>query len=404
MAQEGNSNTMDSIHRRSFLVTSASLTSLPWLAGASGSRWQADRRRCSDLGIKIGHLATGDKNAIVDIDSLSVGHRTVSEDDNIRTGVSVILPHDGNLFKEKVPAGFVSGNGFGKFVGTTQLMELGCIETPIALTNTLSTFTVADALIKSSLRQKGNESVRSVNPIVGECNDGYLNDIRGQHVATEHLFDALQAASPEEVGEGCLGAGTGTQCLGWKGGIGTASRKLPESVGDFQLGVLVQTNFGGSLTVAGVPVGAMLNKAYLQSDTIRSTKQTEDEKGSCVVVVATDAPLDSRQLTRVARRALFGLAAVGSPMTHGSGDYVIAFSTHPDVRRSTSSRRFRTSRTLVDERLSPLFQAARDATEEAVLNSMFMATTTIGRDGNRSEAIDLDVVLRCCRERNLPLR
>lgn len=314
----------------------------------------------------------------------------------MRTGVTAILPHDGNVFQQKVPAAIVIGNGFGKFVGISQIQELGVLETPIALTNTLSTFMVADAVVKYTLRQKGNEDVRSVNPVVGECNDGSLNNIRLQKVTAQHVENAIRAAKSGPVPEGSVGAGTGTRCLGWKGGIGTSSRVTPETAGGYKVGVLVQTNFGGILTIAGAPVGKELGRYFLKREVDADSSR---ERGSCIVVVATDAPMDARQLERLAKRALLGLAAVGSPMTHGSGDYVLAFSTHKDVRVAYSTREKQETKPILrDERLSAYFQAVKEATEEAVVNSLFQATTVTGFKGNTSEALPLERVLDVCRK------
>jgi D-aminopeptidase len=351
---------------------------------------QNTRPRARDLGIVIGVLPPGKLNAITDVAGVRVGHRSIISGNEVRTGVTAILPHGGNLFQSKVPAALYVANGFGKFVGSTQIQELGVIETPILLTNTLSTFAAADALVVWSLRQQGNENVQSVNPVIGECNDGYLNDIRGRHVRADDVDQALQDAKPGAVAEGSVGAGVGTRCLGWKGGIGTASRKLPQSLGGYTAGALVQTNFDGLLTIAGAPVGRELGRFYLK-DVV--------EHGSCIVIVATDAPLDARQLNRLAKRAALGLAAVGSPITHGSGDYVLAFSTPEQVRKSfVSDQPVETTQLLRDDRLSPLFQAVREATEEAVVNSLLKATTVTGRQGHRVEAIDPDEVVRVCRK------
>jgi D-aminopeptidase len=351
------------------------------------------RPRARDLGIKIGVLPTGEKNAITDVAGIRVGHRSLVQGDNVRTGVTAILPHEGNLFQSKVPAALYVANGFGKFVGSTQIQELGVLETPILLTNTLSTFAVADSLVAWTLRQSGNENVQSVNPVVGECNDGYLNDIRGQHVRTDDVLQAINAAQSGPVPEGCVGAGVGTRCLGWKGGIGTASRVLPKALGKYTLGVLAQTNFDGLLTIDGAPVGQELGRYYLK-DVVGN-----QEHGSCIVVVATDAPLDARQLGRLAKRATLGLAAVGSPITHGSGDYVLAISTDASLRQAfTGNQAVETVPSLRDDRLSPLFQAVREATEEAVINSILQATTTTGRDGHVVEAINPDDVVRVCRK------
>jgi len=358
-------------------------------SGATSGR----RPRARDLGITIGILPPGELNAITDVSGVSVGHRSIIKGSDVRTGVTAVLPHGSNVFQNKVPAAVHVANGFGKFVGTTQIQELGVLETPIILTNTLSTFAAADAVVAWSLLQKGNEDVRSVNPVVGECNDGYLNDIRGQHVRADDTLQALGDAKPGAVEEGCVGAGVGTRCLGWKGGIGTSSRKLPQSLGSYTVGVLVQTNFDGLLTIDGAAVGQELGRYYLK-DAVGV-----QEHGSCIVIVATDAPLDARQLNRLATRATLGLAAVGSPITHGSGDYVLAFSTNESVRqRFASAEAVEKIAVLRDDRLSPLFQAVREATEEAVVNSLLKATTTTGRDGHTVEAIDPDEVVRVCRK------
>lgn len=343
----------------------------------------SSRPRLRDLGVSIGVLETGKTNSLTDVPGVQVGHHTMIQGDGIRTGVTAIKPHPGNVFLEKVPAGFHVANGFGKFVGATQVTELGVLETPILLTNTLSTFAVADALVQVTLDAPGCEAVRSVNPVVGECNDGYLNDIRRRVVGREQVLAALEKANSEPVSEGCVGAGTGVRCMGWKGGIGSASRVLPESLGGFTVGVLVQTNFGGSLTVDGVPVGRELDRFYLK-DAV-----TLQEHGSCIIVIATNAPLDARRLERLAKRAPLGLAAVGSPITHGSGDYVLAFSTDRSLRSSYQSREaIEEVRLLRDDQISPLFQAVKDATEEAVINSLLQASTTTGFRGNTVEAID----------------
>jgi len=351
------------------------------------------RPRARDIGIVVGVLPPGPLNAITDVTGVRVGHRTIVEGENIRTGVTAVLPHPGNVFREKVPAAIVVGNGFGKLVGSTQVEELGTLETPVVLTNTLSTFAAADALVNYMLKLEGNENVRSVNPVVAETNDGYLNDIRAQRVRREDVLAAIAAAEGGPVVEGSVGAGTGTRCLGWKGGIGTASRRLPASHGGYTVGVLAQTNFGGILTVNGAPVGRQLGRYYLRD----LAGERESEGGSCILVVATDAPLDARQLKRLAKRALLGLAAVGSPMTHGSGDYVIAFSTAETLRVAHQPSQKTDTRTLLrDENLSPLFQATREATEEAILNSLLKATTVTGFRGHTSEAIPVDRLIEIC--------
>ena len=352
------------------------------------------RPRARQIGITVGILPTGPLNAITDVAGVLVGHHTLRRGEDVRTGVTAILPHGGNLFQEKVPGAIVVGNGFGKLVGTSQVGELGVLETPIVLTNTLSVFTAANAVVDYTLSQQGNEEVRSVNPVVGETNDGYLNDIRARQVRCEHVLAAICAAGGGAVDEGAVGAGTGTRCFGFKGGIGTASRRLPEAAGGYTVGVLVQSNFNGVLCVAGAPVGKELGSYYLKDLVDAETP----DGGSCMIVVATDAPLEARQLRRLATRALLGLGAAGSPMSHSSGDYVIAFSTDERLRVPHTERRRERSQTVLREAaLSPLFQAVREATEEAVLNSLLRATTTTGFRGRTVEAVPIDRVVEICR-------
>lgn len=354
---------------------------------------EGERPRLRDLGVTIGVLPVGATNSLTDVKGVQVGHQTIVRGDSVRTGVTAIIPHTGNVFLRKPPAAIHVANGFGKFVGSTQIVELGVIETPIILTNTLSTFAAADALVGWSLQLPGCESVRSVNPVVGECNDGFLNDIRKRQVSAADVEAALSNAHGGPVEEGCIGAGTGVRCMGWKGGIGSSSRKLPSSLGGYTVGVLVQTNFGGSLTVAGAPVGKELGRYYLKDEV-----QTQ-EHGSCIVVIATDAPLDGRRLQRLARRAPLGLAAAGSPISHGSGDYVLAFSTDSRLLSAYQSDSAKEQVELLrDDRLSPLFQAVRDATEEAVINSMLQAVTTHGFRGRTVEAISPQLVAEICRK------
>lgn len=369
------------------------LIGLPWTTEAMQPSEALNRPRARDIELTIGILPPGPLNAITDVEGVRVGHRTLIEGDGIRTGVTAILPHGGNIFREKVPAAIEVGNGFGKLVGYTQVQELGVIETPIVLTNTLSVFTAADALAAYVLGLPANEDVVSVNPIAAETNDGFLNDIRARRVRTEDVRSAIESAKSGTVEEGSVGAGTGTRCLGWKGGIGTASRKLPHEMGSHVVGVLVQANFNGILTMNGAPVGREMGRYYLREE-LEHTRP--DEGGSCVIVVATDAPLDARQLQRLAKRALLGLAAVGSPMTHGSGDYVIAFSTAPQLRATAASTP-RNREVLPDDSLSPLFQAVREATEEAIINSLLRATTVTGHQGHTVEAIPIDRVIEICR-------
>ncbi|MEL6192600.1 MAG: P1 family peptidase [Bacteroidota bacterium] len=326
-------------------------------------------QRPYELGIDIGVLDRGELNAITDVAGVHVGHTTIIKGDSIRTGVTAILPHQGNIFQEKVTAAIYLGNGFGKLAGYSQVAELGNLETPIILTNTLSVPTAADALIDFTFTHEENSQVRSVNPVVGETNDGRLNDIRGRHVSKEDVFNAIQAAASGEVVEGSVGAGTGTICFGFKGGIGTSSRKLPEKLGGYTVGVLVQSNFGGVLQIDGVPVGEELSQyAFRQSI-------EENGDGSCMIVVATDAPLGSRNLKRLAKRAMLGLGKTGGIASNGSGDYVIAFSTHPSSRVSYQVQEPITQLSrLRNEAMSPLFLAVIEATEEAIINSLFAAT------------------------------
>lgn len=346
-----------------------------------------ERPRLREFGIETGVIPPGKLNAITDVDGVKVGHVTLIQGQDIRTGVTAVLPHSGNLYQEKVPAAIYVANGYGKLMGYTQVEELGNIETPIILTNTLSVPTAANALITYTLVLPGNERVGSVNVVVGETNDGYLNDIRGRHVKEEHVIEAIKKSFSGPVEEGSVGAGTGTICFGFKGGIGTASRKLPESRGGYTVGVLVQTNHGGVLQINGIPVGKRLGR-YPMGDEL-----AEIPEGSCMIVCATDAPLDSRNLKRLAKRALLGIARTGGYYSNGSGDYCIAFSTAQELRiphRPEESTQ--TIAVLNNDRLSPLFLAAAEAAEEAILNSMFKSSAMEGRDGHRVEALPLDRV------------
>jgi D-aminopeptidase len=347
------------------------------------------RPRAREAGITFGILAPGPLNAITDVAGVKVGQVTLIEGANVRTGVTAILPHGGNIYQDKVPAGFAVGNAYGKFMGSTQVKELGEIETPIVLTNTLNVPEAAAGVIQWTLKQPGNEEVRSVNAIVGETNDGYLNDIRGRHVTPAHAIAAIEGARKGPVQEGAVGAGTGTVAFDWKGGIGTSSRRLPNSLGGWTVGVLVQTNFGGVLQVAGVPVGQALGRYFLKTELDKTNAD-----GSVIIVLATDAPLSDRNLDRLARRAFLGIARTGSPMTNGSGDYAIAFSTNTQVRR-TPERRAHPSPIvdLPNESMSPLFEAAVEATEEAVINSLFAATTT-DSNGHHVDALPIDQVVK----------
>jgi D-aminopeptidase len=350
------------------------------------------RPRARDLGLKIGIIPTGPQNAITDVPGVLVGHTTIIRGDNIRTGVTAILPHNGNLFKEKVPGAVYVGNGFGKLAGSTQVNELGEIETPILLTSTLSVPRVADFLMDYMLALPGNEGVQSINPLVAETNDGFLNDIRSRPIARDDVFNAIKNATSGSVGEGTVGAGTGTSAFGWKGGIGTASRKLPTSLGGYTLGVLVQSNFGGVLAIEGVPMGEELGKYYLKdalSKTVSPTGGSDKADGSIIIVIATDAPLDHRQLRRLAERSMAGLARTGSSMTNGSGDYAIAFSTK---NRINATELLRNLQIAGNDAMSPLFQAVIEATEEAILNSLFRATSVTGKEKHSVEAIPIDRV------------
>jgi D-aminopeptidase len=353
------------------------------------------RKRARDLGIRIGVLPAGQLNAITDVAGVRVGHVTLSRGESIRTGVTAIIPGDGNLFQQKFAAAVYVGNGYGKLGGGTQIEELGQIETPIVLTNTLGVAAAIEAVVEYTLSADGNESVRSVNAVVGETNDGWLNDIRGRHVSKDDVLAAIHEARGGAVEEGCVGAGTGTVCFGFKGGIGTASRTLPASLGGYTVGALVQTNFGGVLQIDGVPVGKALGKFTF------SDKLPADVDGSCMMIVATDAPIDARNLKRLAKRAFMGLAKTGGIAAQGSGDYVIAFSTHPSMRiPHRPSARVRTVELLHDEYVSPLFMAAIESTDEAIVNSLLMAETTTGIDGHRAEALPIDRLTDLLRTHN----
>ncbi|MCG3121068.1 MAG: Beta-peptidyl aminopeptidase BapA [bacterium] len=357
---------------------------------------QNGRRRARAFGVEIGILKPGPNNAITDVSGVLVGQTTLRRGDSVRTGVTAILPHAGNLFQEKVPASIFVGNGFGKLLGVTQIEELGNLESPILLTNTLNVPRVADALIDYMLALPGNEAVRSVNVVVGETNDGFLNDIRGRHVGREEIWAALQDAKSGAVAEGCAGAGTGTICFNWKGGIGTSSRLLPNSAGNYTVGVLVQTNFGGVLTINGAPVGRELGQFAMHEALPYSSGD-----GSCMIIVATDAPLEARNLKRLAARAMLGLARTGGYASNGSGDYVIAFSTATENRVSHQpGTRVQNQLALVNDETSPLFLAAVEATEEAIINSLFMATTTRGFAGHVVEALPLERTLQILKKYN----
>ncbi len=382
----------------------------PLLAAAALGQ-DSVRPRARDVGLSPGVLPTGPENAITDVPGVLVGQTTVIEGDSVRTGVTAILPHGGNIFQQKVPGAVHIGNAFGKLAGSTQVVELGTIETPVVLTNTLSVWDAARAVVTWVLGLPGNEGVRSVNPLVGETNDGYLNDIRGLHVTEEHVHDAIRGASSGPVEEGAVGAGTGTSAFGWKGGIGTSSRRLPASLGGYTVGALVQSNYGGVLTMDGLPVGEELGRFYLR-DQVRGDGGSagggaggadfeENPDGSIMMVLATDAPVRSPGLTRLAKRAMLGLARTGATSSHGSGDFVIAFSSAESLRSGfRSDSPLESGGVLRGDRLSPLFQAAIEATEEAVYNSMLRAVTVTGRDGNTREALPLEALLEVGRKYN----
>jgi D-aminopeptidase len=395
---------------------------------------QNQRPRAREAGVRVGVLPAGARNAITDVAGVRVGHTTIVRGDSIRTGVTAILPHGSNLFREKVPGAVYVGNGFGKLAGSTQVEELGEIETPILLTSTLSVPRVADALVEYMITLPGNEDVRSVNPLVGETNDGTLNDIRSRPVGRDDVFAAIKNAREGAVEEGAVGAGTGTIAFGFKGGIGTSSRKLPPSLGGYTVGVLVQTNFGGVLAINGAPVGRELGKYYLKEELERANANTragvgsrrgrgvtdaqgerrvfgeslvtdaqDSADGSCMIVIATDAPVDARNLKRMAKRAMMGLARTGAAGSNGSGDYAIAFSTATELRirppKSDELYRPRDARLLSNDAMSPLFLAVIEATEESIYNSLFRAQTTTG-NGRTVEALPLERTLEILRKYN----
>ncbi|MCI0351618.1 MAG: P1 family peptidase [Acidobacteriales bacterium] len=370
---------------------------------------QSIRPRARDLGVAPGILSPGPLNAITDVAGVKVGHTTIIRGDDVRTGVTTVLPHSGNLFREKVPGAVFIGNAFGKLAGSTQVNELGEIETPIVLTSTLAVPRAADAVLDYMLSLTGNEDVLSVNPLVGETNDGYLNDIRGRHITRDDVVAAIRNAKNGAVEEGSVGAGTGTVAFGYKGGIGTSSRKLPASLGGYTVGVLVQTNFGGVLTINGAPVGRELGRYYLKEELqerptrTRPARPEDRADGSVMIVVATDAPLDHRNLDRLAARAMMGLARTGSSGSNGSGDYVIAFSTSPSlrIRRPRDTKLPLASRVevLSNDATSPLFEAVIEATEEAIYNSVFRATSVTGQ-GHSVEALPIDRTVEILKKYN----
>jgi len=351
------------------------------------------QERARELGVTPGVLPPGPLNAITDVTGVRVGHVTLSDGERTNTGVTAILPHAGNLYQDKVPAALYVANGYGKLMGATQIAELGEIETPVLLTNTMSVPEAAAGVIEWTISQPGNERVVSVNAVIGETNDAGLNDIRARRVTPGHAIEAIQAADSGPVEEGSVGAGTGTTAFGWKGGIGTSSRRLPDNLGGYTVGVLVQTNFGGVLAIDGVGVGEALGQHYL-----RGALDNGDADGSNMIVVATDAPLSDRNLERLAKRAIAGMARTGASFTNGSGDYVLAFSTAESVRRTPDRRRVESMMvSLSNDSVSPLFQAVAEATEEAIYNSLTMARTMTGirawsGEPSRVEALPLDKV------------
>jgi D-aminopeptidase len=379
----------------------------PALGAGLAAQTPAPRPRARDLGITIGVLPPGPLNAITDVAGVRVGQVTVAAGDSINTGITAILPHGGNVFLEKVPAAVSVGNGFGKLTGIAQIRELGEIESPIVLTCTLCVPRAADGVLTYLLGLPGNENVQSANAVVGETNDGGLNLIRLRPITEAQVLEAIRAAREGPVAEGSVGAGRGTIAFGWKGGIGTSSRVLPPALGGWTVGVLVQTNFGGVLTIGGAPVGQRLGRYYLQGQVQPSAisrqpsaiSRPPSADGSIMIVVATDAPLDARGLERLAQRAFLGVARTGSPMTNGSGDFAIAFSTAAAVRRNPlgPGQLTRSAETVANDALSPLFEAVVEATEEAILNSLFRAETVRGPRGTVG-ALPLDSVVPLLRE------
>lgn len=372
-----------------------SIISLALALGLTGQSALAQQKTIREHGFPIGIFETGTNNAITDVPGVTVGQVTCVEGDSIRTGVTAIIPHQGNIFRKKVPAAIYAGNGFGKLAGSTQVHELGNIETPIVLTNTLNVAAGIDGLITYTLRQPGNENVRSVNAVVGETNDGGLNKIQQRYVTPEIVLQALENAKGGKVEQGCVGAGTGTVAFNFKGGIGTSSRVLPKSLGGYTIGVIVQSNYGGILEIDGVQVGQKLG-VFSYKNHIPQSKSAD---GSCMMVVITDAPIDARNLERVAKRAMMGLAKTGGIASNGSGDYVIALSVAPE-NLIESGKKLHTQTLLDNDEMSPIFAATIEATAEALWNSMFMAKTTKGYKGTVVEALPVDEVLKMLKNRN----
>lgn len=352
----------------------------------TGTMQANGQKRMRDFGINTGVFKTGKNNAITDVTGVTVGHVTCFVGDDIRTGVTAIIPHQGNIYQNKVPAGIYAGNGFGKLAGSTQVQELGNIETPIILTNTLNVAEGISGLIEYTLKQPGNENVRSVNAVVGETNDGELNNIRARYITKEMVLEALENAKGGPVEEGVVGAGTGTVAFGFKGGIGTSSRVLPKSLGGYTVGVIVQSNYGGVLEIAGVPVGQMLEHYYFRENIM------QDVDGSCMMVVITDAPVDSRNLERMAKRAMMGLAKTGGIASNGSGDYVIALSVNKD-NLVNDDKPFYETKVLKNDDMSPLFLATIEATAEALWNSLFTAKEVKGYKDNLVKPIPVEKIV-----------
>lgn len=389
-----------SLHRTSHRLLLQSIVALAGLCTLTVAAEDEQRVRARDLGVAPGIFSPGTNNAITDVAGVRVGQVTLQEGDNVRTGITAILPHPGNAYRSRVPAAMHVGNGFGKFIGTTQINELGEIESPILLTCTLCVWKAADAMAEWMLAQPDMQQVRSLNVVVGETNDGRLNDIRARPITAAAVRTALESAKSGPVQEGSVGAGTGTTAFGWKAGIGTSSRKLPESLGGWTVGVLVQANFGGVLQVAGAPVGRELDRYAFQNAVAsrENTRGLADDRGdgSVIIIIATDAPLSDRNLERVASRGMMGLGRTGSSASNGSGDYILAFSTAESVRREFDAVRLQTSE-LANDQMSAVFQASVDAVEESVYNALFMATTMTG-NGQTVEAIPLDQVRKVLRK------
>ena len=376
-------------------IKNLSITALALIFSLGSNDAQAQKKTLREHGFPIGIFDTGKNNAITDVPGVTVGQVTCIEGDSIRTGVTAISPHQGNIFRKKVPAAIYAGNGFGKLAGYTQVQELGNIETPIVLTNTLNVAAGIDGLITYTLQQPGNGNLRSVNAVVGETNDGGLNKIQQRYVTPEIVLQALKNAKGGKVEQGCVGAGTGTVAFNFKGGIGTSSRVLPESLGGYTIGVIVQSNYGGILEIDGVQVGQKLGVFSYKND----IPQSKSADGSCMMVVITDAPIDSRNLERVAKRAMMGLAKTGGIASNGSGDYVIALSVAPE-NLIDDSKKLHTQTLLDNGQMSPIFAATIEATAEALWNSMFMAETTKGYNGKIVEALPVDKVLKMLKDRN----